>query len=101
MLWNGWPTSSRMRTCKGAGPVKACVLGCDSAAEDRIEHYVMCPVLWRFFAAPKPHGLGIPICLRSRSGLFAVDGNLDDEMITRIAIAAHIGSKTVMHFKDA
>eukprot|EP00973_Karenia_brevis_P043040 5959638-Karenia_brevis.AAC.1 len=82
-LWNGWPTSYRMRTCANAKPVRPCVLGCSPAAEDRIEHYAVCPILWRFFIAQ----LGIPVQLKSRDGFFGIIPGLTDEMILKIATA--------------
>jgi hypothetical protein len=43
-LWNGVPTSRRMRTCKDY-TIVGCVFKCSERAEDSLEHYCRCPLL--------------------------------------------------------
>ena len=57
-LWNGWPTTYRMRTMSGAPKTQQCVLGC-RGAEDRIEHYLVCKKVWAALEGRPPQGLGI------------------------------------------
>ena len=57
-LWNGWPTSARMRSLTGACGARRCVLGC-SSAEDRIEHYMVCNVAWKTLRMLPPRGMGM------------------------------------------
>eukprot|EP00973_Karenia_brevis_P045209 6262269-Karenia_brevis.AAC.1 len=57
-LWNGWPTSARMRHMAGAGDTQNCPLGCE-ASEDRIEHYLVCPYAWTVLRRRPPMGLGL------------------------------------------
>eukprot|EP00973_Karenia_brevis_P004555 622218-Karenia_brevis.AAC.1 len=62
-------------------------------AEDRIEHYAVCPILWKFFSAPEPIGMGIPYRLRSKEGFFATDKGLTEEEIIKIAFAVHVANR--------
>ena len=43
-LWNGVPTSRRMRTCKDY-TIVGCVFKCSERAEDSLDHYCRCPAL--------------------------------------------------------
>ena len=47
-LWNGIPTTRRMRTCEGFKKV-GCVFKCSERAEDSLEHYCRCPALQKAF----------------------------------------------------
>ena len=58
-LWNGRPTTASMRHLPGASGVSTCVLGCSRGAEDRIEHYLVCPVAWSMSSQRKPRGAGL------------------------------------------
>ena len=75
-MWNGWPTSARMRSMAGNGE-GTCALGCRTVA-DRIEHYAVCPVLWHFFAAPAPIGLGLVRQLQSHEGFLCIAHEMSD-----------------------
>ena len=83
-LWNGWPTSRRMRFLKEVLPTQTCVLGCDRA-NDCIEHYAVCPVLWKFFTTPMPRGLGILPERRRLECFLLADENLST--VERVALA--------------
>ena len=62
---------------------------------DRIEHYAVCPVVWRFLGADLPVGLGLGGRLRDLASFFAIsDGMTDDEKVT-MAIAVYTVSRTV------
>ena len=80
MLWralfNGWPTSARMRSMPGQFE-GTCVLGCTSA-RDRIEHYAVCPVVWGFLSAAAPAGKGINRRFRCLEGFLAIEACMVD-----------------------
>ena len=91
-LWNGWPTTWRMRTLPDAAEVTSCLLGCETAV-DRIEHYLVCPIAWKAF---QQHG---DIKLKSnrkclQSMLLATQG-LQDEEVRAIAISIYALAKTI------
>ena len=86
-LWNGWPTSARMRTLADI-TVHSCAFGCLSPAQDSIEHYALCPAGWQFFRMRRPHGLGLSEGLRSLYGFCrALEGMSDDD---KLAVAIGI-----------
>ena len=100
-LWNGWPTSARMRNMAGACSTGRCVLGCSNTAEDRIEHYVVCPKAWNVFSNPPPYGLGLDKQRRSRQAmLLAAKGLSDDEKVL-VAIAVYALARTVQCLQAA
>ena len=90
-LWNGWTTEHRFQ---GSG---TCVLGCSSWAEDKVEHYAVCPCVkkfgrsfFNFRPGPDPNQTGQFITL----GLN--DGTATDEDIVRKALWVYATYRTVM-----
>ena len=94
LLWNGIPISARLRTVAGAGPVKSCLLACEHA-EDRIEHYLICPVAWRTLQKPPRRGLGIDPAYRNRKTMLLARKHLGKEDIMKIAVAGYAIARTV------
>ena len=90
-LWNGWPTSRRMRTMKNAAPAIHCVFGCSE--EDSLEHYSLCSVVWKFLSTPAPEGMGIPREWKSRDAFFAIFTGMGDEEKLRAATGLHVVAK--------
>ena len=92
IIWNGCPTSYRMR---GLGkPVLPCLLGCQSGI-DKLEHYAVCETVWTFYAAARPSGLGLPICLRSVKAFLTLEAKLSDDQKVALAIGAYATSRTI------
>ena len=91
-LWNGWPTSARMRTCKDATTTMSCVLGCPNA-EDRIEHYLICEKTWAVLQQPQPHGLGLKH--RALQTMLLARRGMSDDEIANTAIAVYAIARTV------
>ena len=91
-LWNGWPTTWRMRSAPGAGVVRSCLLGC-SGAVDKIEHYLLCPVAW--------HVLGAHRCIELRptrkclQAMLLAEKGLEDRELLAIACAVYSIARTV------
>jgi hypothetical protein len=98
-MWNGWPTAARMRSLTGTGEGR-CALGCDSG-KDRIEHYAVCPLAWRFLGAPKPIGLGMGCHLRSLAGFLTVAHGMTDAEKTDMAVAVYAVARTVHSCRDS
>jgi hypothetical protein len=94
-LWNGWPTTARMRHMPGADDMKSCVLGCVGSAEDRIEHYIVCPKAWNVLSNPLPRGLGLHVQWRTKQAMLVAERGLEDYEKTRIAIAVYAVARTV------
>ena len=95
-LWNGWPTSARMRSMPNAGPVLPCVLKCCPEAEDRIEHYARCPIVWKFLSTPAPSGPGAPLAHKGLDGFFALHKGTPECMQLRVAAGVHAVGKIIM-----
>ena len=93
-LWNGWPTSARMRTMSGAQRTQECVLGC-KGAEDRIEHYLVCSKAWSVLQQRPPYGLGLNLSRRTLEAMLLTDAGLADEERMAIAIGCYAVSRTV------
>jgi hypothetical protein len=98
-LFNGWPTTARMRNMEGAGEIKACVFGCSDTAEDRIEHYCRCPIVWKFIGAPAPREAGIPCTYKGINGFFGMCKGMTAEEQVRAATAVHVTGKVVMYMR--
>ena len=98
-MWNGWPTSARMRSMAGNGE-GTCALGCRAAA-DRIEHYAVCPVLWHCFAAPTPIGLGLVRQLQCLEGFLCIAHEMSDSERAQMAVGVYAAARTVHTRKDA
>jgi hypothetical protein len=96
-LWNGWPTSARMRSMQGAGPILACVFNCSCTAEDRIEHYARCPIIWQFLATPGPMGPGFHLDMRGIACFFGLAKEMSEEQRLKAARAVHAVGKVVMY----
>ena len=100
-LFNGWPTSARMRSMKGAGPIMSCLFGCSCSAEDRIEHYARCPIVWQFLSTPWPNGLGTSLELKGIDGFFGICKGVSDERWLLTAKAVHTVGKVLMYRRHA
>ena len=92
-IFNGWPTSARMRTMQGASPIGCCALGCGGI--DRIEHYAMCPHIWAFLRMERPFGLGLPDRLRSLQGFMLAERGMSNVEKVAMAIGIYAACKTV------
>ena len=92
-LWNGWPTSRRMRSLRGE--FHRCRMGC-TQADDAIEHYAYCPVIWSFLAAPRPTGLGLPLHLRSLEGFLGLDCRTTEDEKLKLGIGMYAVGRTLL-----
>jgi len=92
-IWNGWPTSARMRTLTGA-PVGKCVLGCEFA-EDRVEHYLLCEKVWAYLLRPVPQGLGMRPELRNHTSMLLAACGLTEADKVTIVVAVYAISRAV------
>jgi hypothetical protein len=97
-LWNGWPTSARMRSLDGAGGVRRCVFGC-TAAEDRLEHYLTCKVIWNVLESPQ--GLGMMPAQRTLNHMLLAERGLSERDITAVAVACYAIGRTAHVCKSA
>ena len=93
-LWNGWPTTARMRTMSGATATQQCILGCNGA-EDRIEHYLICDKVWAVLQRKPPQGLGLNRFRRTLKSMLLAEGTLTHTERMAIAIASYGISRTV------
>jgi hypothetical protein len=100
-IFNGWPTSARMRSMQGAGPIMACLFGCSASAEDRIEHYARCPVVWQFLSAAWPNGPGTNLELKGIDAFFGLCKGMSEERWLLTAKAVHAVGKVVMYRRHA
>lgn len=95
-LWNGWPTSARMRTCASSNGLTSCAFGCSRNAVDRLEHYAQCPMVWEFATAPVAQGMGIHQRNRSVDGCLCAK-KIEEEEFIRMAMLVRVVAKTVMY----
>ena len=93
-LWNGWPTSRRMRTMRGAPATSSCAFGCKDR-EDSVEHYLLCPVAWAVLEGRPPRGLGLREDMRNLSYMLLSQRGMSDEEIAAIAVACYGIARTV------
>ena len=98
-MWNGWPTSARMKSLTGTGET-CCALGCRGAL-DRIEHYAVCPAAWNYFANPKPAGLGLDRKFQNLAGFLCVEHGMPDADKARMAIAVYASARTVQQRRES
>jgi len=96
-LWNGWTTSARMRTMSNARCADACLFDCSPTAEDRIEHYAHCLVVWQFLATPFPKGPGVNMDSKSIDTFFGVRQGMTDNQRLQSAKAIHAIGKVLMY----
>jgi hypothetical protein len=94
VLFNGWPTTARMRFMAGAQTAGRCILGCNEA-EDRIEHYLVCPVAWRILAARMPYGLGLADSNQNLQSMLLARKGMSERDIVTAAVACYGISRTV------
>ena len=79
-IWNGWPTSARMRSMSGT-VVRTRGFGC-ATAEDRMDHYWAFSKAWVSVNKPIPAGLTLSTQRRNlQSMMLAEKGLRGDEMI--------------------
>jgi hypothetical protein len=91
-LWNGWPTTWRMRTMPGAADIRPCLLGCASAC-DRIEHYLVCPIAWGVLQTHR--GIELHWGRKCLQAMFLALGGLEEREVMAIAIAVYAIARTV------
>ena len=91
-LWNGWPTSRRMRTASNATGVCSCLFGC-TRARDELEHYLVCPVPWRIL----PHFPGVELNARRKTlqSMLLAEKGLDIHEIAAIAVGVYAIARTL------
>ena len=99
-IWNGWPTTARMRSMPNSSRTSTCLLGCPGG-EDRIEHYLVCEVAWRQLPKPPPYGAGISIVHRSRESMLLADKGLCGTDVFRIANSCYAIARTVQCLKSS
>ena len=92
-LWNGWPTTARMRSMQGATGTGACLLGCHGG-EDRIEHYLVCEQVWRELSKAPPHGISLNFMQRTRENMLLAAKGLDETEVAKIATACYAIART-------
>jgi hypothetical protein len=92
-FYNGWPTTWRMRTMPGAACVRSCVLGCNSNAIDKIEHYLVCLVAWQVFQ--QCHGIQLDMRRKSRQAMLLAEKGLSESEVAFIGICVFAIARTV------
>ncbi len=97
-LFNGWPTSARMRTMEGT-VTKGCVFGCATAL-DRLEHYAVCTCVWSFFLKPLPNGLGLDAQYRSLQNFLLLEKGMSLQHKLAMAIGVYATSRTAAQLRD-
>ena len=93
-IFNGWPTTSRMRSMHESNAHGKCVFGC-LFGDDRLEHYAVCKVVWQFFAACRPMGLGLPSTMRTLQDFLLLSKVSDTTIKIRFAVGIYAVAKTV------
>ena len=99
-VWNGWPTSVRMRHMQRNSACCTCKFGC-KGAYDSLEHYARCKVVWTFFSAPVPSGLGIGRKYKSVDGFLLAQKGMAERDKVAIALGIYSVSKTLMQVQQA
>ena len=89
-LWNGWTTAARFQQ------VGACVLGCSSTAEDRIEHYAFCPHFIRLTSG----WLGLHNRLANLEGFMLVADDMSDKEIALMAVAVYAMHRATAFYRQ-
>jgi hypothetical protein len=85
-IWNRWVTARRFQ--RRGLPCNRCVLGCPGHAEDSIEHYSRCAVVWAF--AARVMQIDIQHEKRLEAFFLAVPEADDKEFLGRLAILIYI-----------
>jgi hypothetical protein len=99
-IFNGWPTSARMRFMENASAEQYCAFGCPRA-HDRIEHYLVCEKAWTILSKPVPTGLGLSPCRRNLQAMFLAEKGLAEREVAAIAVACYGIARTVHACKAA
>jgi hypothetical protein len=97
-LWNGWPTTARMRTMKGAPKTVRCLFGCE-CGDDRIEHYLVCRVVWKILPQISIRSGFLSIAYRSRQCMLLAERGLQEVECERIAIAVYAIARSVQNLR--
>ena len=92
-LFNGRPTTARMRTLRNAAPIGSCALGCGGM--DKLEHYAVCPHIWAFLRAGRPQGLGLRDNLQSLQGFLLTEKGMSTTEKVAMAVGIYAASRTV------
>ena len=93
-LWNGWPTTARMRFANGSRSVCACPFGC-ADYEERLEHYLLCPKPWSVFTS-----MGLQLERRNFQYMLMADKGMGDKDKIAVAIACYGIARTVQALKS-
>ena len=88
-IWNGWPTTARMRTAAGASKTSGCVFGCEGC-EDRIEHYIVCQIPWTVLP-----GIGLCAEWKSKQFMLAAEKGMEERQLVLIACANYAIARAV------
>eukprot|EP00973_Karenia_brevis_P074853 10403351-Karenia_brevis.AAC.1 len=99
-IWNGWPTTARMRTMNGAIAPQQCIFGCNGA-EDRTEHYLVCDKVWAVLQRRPPQGLGLKHSQKNLKAMMLAEGTLTNTERMAIAVACYGISGTVHSLRSA
>ena len=82
-------------------PTPACSFGCSSSAEDQVEHYARCPVVWQFLSTPWPSGPGTGLELRGIDGFFGLCRGMSEERWLRTAKSVCAIGKVLLYWRQA
>jgi len=88
--WNGWCVDYRFRNMEGRWWTKPCIFKCSEGAEDRIEHYCMCPHVVGFAR----RYLGIEVSACNLDNFLLVHSCMSDAALTLFAILVYAVYRT-------
>ena len=92
-VWNGIPTSWRMRQLPGVH-VATCLFGCEHGV-DKLEHYVVCPIVWNTFGRPPPLGINLKPELRNVPSMMLLERRLDRPTLASVATCLYAVCRTM------
>ena len=98
-LWNGWPTTRRMRSAPGAKQLQSCLLGCSGDAQDAIEHYLVCPVVWQTLQIYR--GIELSPGRRRLQAMLLADRGLKQDEICGIVVTVFTIARTVQGLRKS
>ena len=96
-LWNGVPTSWRMREIPGT-QVQQCAFGYGSGV-DRIEHYLLCAIVWRALPHMLPSGISIDTRFRSIPHVMLLEDKCSADTVIQLGILHFSVSHTLLALK--
>lgn len=98
-LWNGWPTTRKMRSAPVAKQLQSCLLGCSGDSQDAIEHYLFCPVVWQTLQIYR--GIDLSPGRRRLQAMLLADRGLEQDEICRIAVSVYAIARTVQGLRKS